>query len=63
MTQAGEPAALGFGAAGSVVGDPRPQELVVPVSERVVERKVPLKGTIRKVDINGDQAALVEIDK
>jgi hypothetical protein len=39
------------------------QELVVPVSERVVERKVPLKGTIRKVDINGDQAALVEIDK
>ena len=39
------------------------QELVVAVGERVVERTVPLKGTIRKVDINGDQAALVEIEK
>ena len=39
------------------------QELVVTVGERVVERTVPLKGTIRRVDINGDQAALVEIEK
>jgi peptidase M1-like protein len=39
------------------------QELVVAVGERVVERTVPLKGTIRKVDINGDQASLVEIEK
>ena len=39
------------------------QELVVAVGERVVERTVPLKGTIRRVDINGDQASLVEIEK
>jgi aminopeptidase N len=38
-------------------------ELVVAVSERVVERTVPLKGTIRKVDINDDHGALVEIEK
>jgi hypothetical protein len=38
-------------------------ELVVAVGERVVERTVPLKGTIRRVDINGDQASLVEIEK
>ena len=38
------------------------QELVVPVSERVIERTVALKGTIRRVDIN-DHASLVEIEK
>jgi hypothetical protein len=39
------------------------EEIVVPVTERVVERTVPLKGTVRKVEVNADHAALAEIEK
>jgi hypothetical protein len=39
------------------------EEIVVPVTERVVERIVPLRGPIRKIEVNGDYAALGEIDR
>ena len=39
------------------------ESVVVPVTERVVERKMPSKGALRKVDANEDNAALVEIEK
>jgi hypothetical protein len=39
------------------------EEIVVPVTERVVERVVPLRGPIRKIEVNGDYAALGEIDR
>ena len=42
-------------------GDTR--EIVVPVTERVVERKVQLAGTLRRVDVNHDNAALAEVDR
>ena len=37
--------------------------VVVPVTERVVERTMKLKGPLRRVDVNEDNAALVEIEK
>jgi hypothetical protein len=37
--------------------------VVVPVTERVVERTLRLKGALRKVEGNEDNAALVEIEK
>jgi hypothetical protein len=39
------------------------QSVVVPVTSAVVERKIPLKGTVRKVDANDDNGSLVEIEK
>ena len=39
------------------------EELVVPVTERVVERTVPLRGTVRTIDANRDYAAVAEIDR
>ena len=39
------------------------QSVVVPVTSAVVERKIPLKGTVRKVDVNEDNGSLVEIEK
>ena len=39
------------------------ESVVVPVTERVVERRIPVKGALRKVDANEDNAALVEIEK
>ena len=39
------------------------ESVVVPVTERVVERTVPVKGALRKVEANEDNAALVEIEK
>jgi hypothetical protein len=39
------------------------ESVVVPVTEKVVERTIPAKGPIRKVDANEDNAALVEIEK
>jgi hypothetical protein len=37
--------------------------IVVPVTERVTERKIPVKGAVRRVDVNEDNAALVEIER
>jgi len=37
--------------------------VVVPVTERVVERTLRLKGAPRKVEANEDNAALVEFEK
>ncbi len=39
------------------------ESVVVPVTEKVVERTLPVKGTLRKVEANEDNAALVEIEK
>ncbi len=39
------------------------ESVVVPVTERVVERTLPVKGALRKVEANEDNAALVEIEK
>ena len=36
-------------------------EVVVPVSERVVERRVPLAGRLRKVEANEDDGALADV--
>ncbi len=39
------------------------ESVVVPVTAAVVERKIPVKGTLRKVDANEDNGSLVEIEK
>jgi Peptidase family M1 domain len=39
------------------------ESVIVPVTSKVVERTLPVKGTLRKVDANEDNAALVEIEK
>jgi hypothetical protein len=39
------------------------ESVVVPVTERVVERTIKVKGAVRRVDANEDNAALVEIEK
>jgi aminopeptidase N len=39
------------------------ESVVVPVTDRVVERTLRLKGAPRKVDANEDNGALVEVEK
>jgi hypothetical protein len=39
------------------------ESVVVPVTERVVERTIRLKGAVRRVDVNDDNGALAEIEK
>jgi hypothetical protein len=42
------------------------EEVIVPVTEKVVERTIPLKpkaGAVRKVEANEDHGALVEIER
>ncbi len=39
------------------------QDVVVPITEKIVEQSIPLKGAMRSVDVNRDGAALVEIDR
>jgi aminopeptidase N len=39
------------------------EHVVVPVSERVVERTLPLQGPLRKVEINQDHAAVAEFER
>jgi aminopeptidase N len=46
-----------------VYTDGRTEEVVVPVTERVVERRLALKGNVRSVDVNRDYAAVAEIVK
>ncbi len=43
--------------------DGRTQQIVVPVAERVVERKITLAADLRKIEINNDNAALAEFAK
>jgi hypothetical protein len=38
-------------------------DVMVPVTERVVDRVIPLKGAVRSIDVNRDAAALAEIEK
>ena len=39
------------------------QDVVVAVTEPVVEQEIPLKGAVRSVDVNKDHGALVDIQK
>lgn len=39
------------------------EDVVVPVTEKSVERTLPLKGAVRSIDANRDNAALVEIER
>jgi S-adenosylmethionine/arginine decarboxylase-like enzyme len=41
----------------------RKSTIVVPVTERVVDKRVPLEGTLRGIDINKDDGTLAEIIK
>jgi len=41
----------------------RKSTIVVPITERVVDKRVPLEGTLRGVDINKDDGTLAEITK
>jgi hypothetical protein len=41
--------------------DRKPQDVVVPVTDRVVEVRVPLAGALRGVDVNKDDATLAEV--
>jgi hypothetical protein len=43
--------------------DGQTQQMVVPVTERVVERKIKLTGALRKIEVNNDNAALAEVAK
>jgi hypothetical protein len=43
--------------------DRKPVEVVIPVTDRTVEKRVPLVGTLRGVDISKDGATLVDVAK
>jgi hypothetical protein len=43
--------------------DGREESIVVPVTERVTEVRVPVTGPLRGVDVNEDNGALAEIDR
>jgi Peptidase family M1 domain len=43
--------------------DGRTEDVVVEVSEKVVERTLPLKGTVRAIEANRDSGAVVEISR
>ena len=43
--------------------DGRTQDVVVPVTERLVERMIPTDGRVRMVRINQDYAAVAEFDE
>ena len=37
--------------------------MVVPVTERVTERRLPARGRVRRVSVNRDRMALANIDQ
>ena len=39
------------------------EDVVVPVTDRTVERTIPLKGKVRGVEANKDSGALVKIER
>jgi Peptidase family M1 domain len=39
------------------------EDLVVPVTERIVERSLPLRGSVRSIDVNRDYGAVADITK
>ncbi len=39
------------------------ESIVVPVVERVTEVRVPVRGPLRRIEVNDDGAALAEIDR
>jgi hypothetical protein len=41
--------------------DRKPVDVIVPVTERTVEKRVPLAGTLRSVDVSKDTATMVEV--
>ena len=44
-------------------GDGSSTDLMVPVTERLVERVVPLKGSVKSIEVNRDHAAVAEIER
>jgi hypothetical protein len=43
--------------------DRKPVDVVIPVTEGTVERRVALAGTLRRVDINKDDGTMAEVVK
>jgi aminopeptidase N len=43
--------------------DRKPLDVIVPVTEKIVDFRVPLEGTLRGVDVNRDDGALAEINR
>src|SRR5262249_53404266 len=41
--------------------DRKPVDVIVPVTDRIVERRVPLAGTLRGVDVSKDTATMVDV--
>ena len=39
------------------------EELIVPVTERIVERTIATRGTVRSIEANRDSASLAEIER
>jgi hypothetical protein len=39
------------------------EDVVVPVTERVVERTLPLKRALRAIEVNRDHGALVDVNR
>jgi len=43
--------------------DRRPVEVLVPITDRIVDQRVVLEGTLRSVEISKDDGALVDMDR
>jgi len=43
--------------------DDRTIDVVVPVTDRVVERQIPVSGRVRKVEVNGDDVVPAQISR
>ena len=43
--------------------DRRPVEVLVPITDRIVDQRVALEGTLRSVEISKDDGALVDMDR
>ena len=39
------------------------ESVVIPVTERVTERRLPARGRLRRVSVNSDRMALADIDR
>jgi hypothetical protein len=43
--------------------DSRPVEVLVPITDRIVDQRVVLHGSLRSVDVGKDDGSLVEMDR
>ena len=46
-----------------VYADGRTKDIVVPVTEKQVEQRIPVEGAVRQVQINRDSAAIAEFSE